>query len=147
MEDRIRKHVEETEFLKEVARREAARLLASADVRELADDPNAFIEQLLAGVLAAIGGRASEMASEARQYATEIGLEALSDAELEQILSDSSDSFIGDAVPLLAAAAEPARQQIERMLDAGVDVAVIEAALGADSSQEALFAPFDSMLR
>src|SRR4051812_25127315 len=101
MEDAILRHVEQTEFLKEIARREVSRLLTTSDIRQMLDDPQRFVDELLAAILANLGATSAMMAEEARQYATTLGLAALSDEEVDDAEKNSRSNFIAIASEVL----------------------------------------------
>jgi AcrR family transcriptional regulator len=144
--ERILSHVEQTEYLKEVARREAARLLESADVQEFVDDPDRFTEALLAAILLALGPRAKELSEEARDYAEALGHGRIPDADLKKLTGTTDDDFLLLALPILLVATEPARAQVERMVT-GASASTVATALESEATRKALLAPLTSAVK
>jgi hypothetical protein len=144
--DQILKHVELTEFFKEVARQEASRILASADLEAFIDRPEEFIAELLAAILAALGDRSAEMVEEAREYAEVLGLRMLSEEEAEAIAEEENDAFLVAAIPALLLAAMPARDQVARMIE-GAGAQSVAASLAQPATREAIFATFTSAVK
>jgi len=147
VESRILAHVEEAEFVKEIARREAARILDTMSLAELADDPDGFVEELLAVVIASLRQRASDMARESRDYATALGLQRLTTEETQALLEEADDEFLIWAIPVITAAAVPVLEQISRMAGGAVASSTVTAALEAEATRAALLASFESTLK
>jgi hypothetical protein len=147
MEKRILEHVEEVEFLKEVARREAGRLVAAADLREILSDPNTFVDTLLTAIIVQIDELVDRLIGESRSYAGALGLAAISDDEAAKAKDDERDLFILLARPAMLAALIPVEAKLQQAIDDGVSGATLNAALDADTTREAYLSGFDSVTR
>jgi len=147
MEAKILNHVEQTEFLKEVARREVSRLLANSDVRQMLDNPQRFVDELLAAILLSLSDRLAAMAAEARDFAAAAGLARLSAREVAAVEEESEDRFLILASAALFTALLAVDAQLQRALAAGVSATTLNASLASEATREALLAGFEATAR
>jgi hypothetical protein len=147
MEQQILRHVEQTEFFKEIARREVSRLLAAGDVRQMLDDPQAFVDELVAAILANLGATSAMMAEEARQYAVTLGLAELSNKEVDDAEKKSRSAFIAIASEVLFTSLLAVDAQLQRAIDSGVAVETLNATLASAATRDALLIGFEATAR
>lgn len=146
-ESQILKHVEQLEFLKEIARREVATLIRKMDLETLLVENDSAVDEIIAGLLVILADRVTSFANEARTHSTRLGLDALSDDDLAAVVDEVSDTFILTASASLIAALAPVRETLRQMLDSGVSQAALRTSLSSAATREAVLSRFESTAR
>ncbi len=141
IEQSILRHAEEVEYMKELARQTAQQLLEDADVGEIIHDPEAFVERLLAVLLAELGPYARRLAEQAATYAEEVGLQELEAADIDRIADEAEMKFTSFATPALRDAVNAIVARIHDMAGAGVALTTIGSAVTSPAARAALIAP------
>lgn len=127
--------------MKELARQIALQLLQNADVRTIVNDPQSFVESLVAALVDALGPYARNLADEAAAYALDIANTTLTDDELDQIVDDTRRKFIAFALPALTDSVNGLSARVNDMIASGVALIVVHSALSSDIARAALIAP------
>jgi AcrR family transcriptional regulator len=144
----IQQHIENVEYAKQMARELAGNAVEQLDLRDvLSNDAERIIEILLAGMLLLLGPYVHDVASEAATYAKDLGLAELSDADIEDVVSQQQNNFVEAARPALAIAIATAIARIHDAMQAGVSEEAIQLSINTDETAGALLAPVAGALR
>lgn len=143
----VASHAGQVEYLKERARLQAASLLDDVSVAELLDDPQGYVDDIVAAAMHVLDPILDDAEQEAVDYAKELGMEEIDQAELDDARGDVENSFATYAAPALLAALAPALRSIQDQQASGIAPDVIAAMLSAVATRDALLAPFLSQLR
>jgi hypothetical protein len=147
VENRIRKHVESSEFYKEVARLSAVAIIAASSLDEMLHSPALYVDNFLAALLDVFDGHRDGIIDEARSYAAALGLVEVPLEDANAIADDAERGLLTDSRDALSAALIPVDDRISEMLDSGISAETISKSFESDATRDALLSGFIATAR
>lgn len=138
---RVLAHVEQAEYLKELARLKSAEAIGDLDVDEILNHPDLVAEEIADQLLVELEREIDMALDEAADYARSMGLAALDEDELDQVEAAAEDEFFLLAIPLLSVAIADVGRRLAASAAAGVSQQTLDALLDSAEGRATLLAP------